>query len=949
LPTILLPEFADPLQTHPGPTEPTDIGTRAASPARHSPETPPDNLAREGGTHPPVSRGQFTILKRHARGGLGKVSIARDEFLQREVALKEIRSRYADDPHNRERFLDEAMITGRLEHPGIVPVYALGRDERGRPYYAMKFVHGKTLHDAIRDYHASPTLLEFHQLLRHFTNVCHAVGFAHSQGVIHRDLKPANVMLGEYGETLVLDWGLAKRLSRPAGPPDTEAEIQLDRPSVLDSLPDRPDLTAAGQVLGTPAYMSPEQADGDHVRIGPATDIYSLGCILFELLTGRPPFDDLATMDLIERKRSESPPLPSGIKSGVPRPLEAICLKAMDRAPESRYLDALELAREVERWLADERVLAYREPLWDRWMRWARQHKPLVAATAVLLVVAAVALAISNAFIRREQKQTEQAWEHAVEERNRALERFQIANDTLDRMLKRMGHNRLALVAQMDLRSDPARWGLLLDAQRFYQEFVKERGSDPGLRREMALAHRRLGDIQRMKGLHAEAQAAYQRAITLLDQIPDEAPYTDWRQPDLAECHHDLGLLFYLTDRPDEAERHYRAGLACHARLADAEAPGVLPERQLAAARLHHQLALLLRDTARLTEARAQFQQAGEIRERLGERDPENHEISRTIAQTHIDHAHLLASLNENMEAEKLGRRAVELLTKLVTDLETRRDEHADLVEYRHELAGSLNNLGYVLARGKPKEAEEAYQKSLALRRQLVVGFRTRPDFRYELAFCRLNLGVLFFDTMRASQAEPEWQYARETFERLVTDFGDVPLYASRLGQVLNNLAALRDERSDLAGARELLESALLQQRKAWQSNRRHPEYRSLMRDHLAGLTDVLLRLGLHAEAAKAAGEMPEIAPESGAEHRRAAGVLVRCVKVVRESKTTDAAGRELAALDYVTRAIPLLRAAAERGFADPADLRQAPDLEPIRSHPEFLKFLEALEKPGGR
>jgi predicted Ser/Thr protein kinase len=167
-------------------------------------------------------RGRFAILGLYARGGLGQVSLAQDLELERRVALKEIRTDRLDRPFVRERFLNEAKITGYLEHPGIVPVYALGQDELDRPYYAMRFIEGRTLADAMRDYHQQPTPLAFNDLLRRFVTVCQTIAYAHSKDVIHRDLKPANIMLGEYGETLVVDWGLAKRVggkpSSVAGP-----------------------------------------------------------------------------------------------------------------------------------------------------------------------------------------------------------------------------------------------------------------------------------------------------------------------------------------------------------------------------------------------------------------------------------------------------------------------------------------------------------------------------------------------------------------------------------------------------------------------------------------------------------------------------------------------------------------------------------------------------------
>jgi formylglycine-generating enzyme required for sulfatase activity len=365
---------------------------------------------------PAVPGQRFRILRPHARGGLGEVYVALDGELHREVALKEIQPAHAGHPESRARFLLEAEVTGGLEHPGVVPVYGLGTYADGRPYYAMRFIKGDNLKEAIERFHRADgpgrdpgeRALALRQLLGRFVDVCQAVAYAHSRGVLHRDLKPGNVLLGPYGETLVVDWGLAKVVGRPEGGADS-SEGTLRPPSASDAAP-----TEMGRVVGTPAYMSPEQASGQLDQLGPASDVYSLGATLYALLCGRPPFEGGGVAEVLERVRKGAVLPPRQVHGGVPAALDAVCRKAMAVRPEDRYLSAQTLAEEIERWLADEPVTAYREPMTARLARWRRRHPTLVTATVLVLLTLIGAVVVGGLIFSREQ-------ERARAERERAL------------------------------------------------------------------------------------------------------------------------------------------------------------------------------------------------------------------------------------------------------------------------------------------------------------------------------------------------------------------------------------------------------------------------------------------------------------------------------------------------------------------------------------------------
>jgi tetratricopeptide (TPR) repeat protein len=332
---------------------------------------------------------RFRVLRHHASGGLGEVFVARDGELNREVALKQIKGGYADHPESRSRFLLEAEVTGALEHPGVVPVYGLGHYPDGRPFYAMRFIRGDSLKEAIERFHRADSqpsrnpgerALALRQLLRRFVDVCNTVAYAHSRGVLHRDLKPGNVMLGPYGETLVVDWGLAKPIGH------AEGAVVTPEGTLHPSSGSRLTPTQMGSAVGTPAFMSPEQAAGRLDVLGPASDVYSLGAMLYSLLTGRAPCTDADLGVVLRKVQTGEFPLPRQVNRTVPPALEATCLKAMAREPGSRYPSPKALADEIEHWLADEPVTAWREPPSVRARRWAWRHRSvMIGATAAVL------------------------------------------------------------------------------------------------------------------------------------------------------------------------------------------------------------------------------------------------------------------------------------------------------------------------------------------------------------------------------------------------------------------------------------------------------------------------------------------------------------------------------------------------------------------------------------
>jgi len=389
---------------------------------------------------------RYQLVTNFARGGLGQIWMANDSRLRREVAFKELLPSALKNRNALERFLEEAQITGQLEHPGIVPIYDIGYQENGTPFYAMKLVRGETMEKEIEAFHQLPKhspewTLTFRRLLANFIDICNALAFAHDRGVLHRDLKPLNVMVGAFGETLVLDWGLAKVMDvDPIGdeaPISTStSDFDIDSQTVMES--QTADLqtgtavaepstggasnaatSAAGQsqfsgsfgstrkmvytdvrsagsqtmmgsVMGTPAYMPPEQAAGKLDELDARTDIYSLGGILYKLLTNHQPIARGKLREVLRNVKQGNIVPPRDYDASIGKPIEAICMKAMAMDREDRYDSALTIAADIEAWLADEPVSCYQDPWLTKTKRWAKRNRSTVnsvAAAAVVLFV----------------------------------------------------------------------------------------------------------------------------------------------------------------------------------------------------------------------------------------------------------------------------------------------------------------------------------------------------------------------------------------------------------------------------------------------------------------------------------------------------------------------------------------------------------------------------------
>lgn len=505
---------------------------------------------------------RYQIRQEIGRGGCGVVSTAFDTQLQRLVVVKQIIADSTSD-EAATRFLNEAQITGQLSHPGIVPVYEMGQDRDGMPFYVMKFLDGQTLSQAIADYRNLPSNAtkrsELFRLLGRFLDVCQTLAYAHDYGIIHRDLKPANVMIGQFGETVVLDWGLARKandtLSKPSSVQDqtltvaaanraklkqAAQEAKQDAGCEENSLSQGDSLTQQGAVLGTAAYMSPEQARGANSSLDQRSDVFSLGVMLYEVLSGVSPFRGDTLDNTIENvSRCVYTPLRQVARS-VPKPLAAICSKAMQAQPDLRYQNANQLAEDLEAYLAGQPVSACPETWFDRFDRIANRHRAVFRSVFAATILMALAASIATGIVSRAHQSEQSARQQAVLAKRKteeALAQEKVAAEFANQQLTRSREAADQWLIQLsgDLQFypglQPLRIDLLQRGQEHYERLASEVSAE--LERAKASDQRwlddrqlelgrnqiRLGDLQRLMGDTIAAREHFQKATTQLQEI----------------------------------------------------------------------------------------------------------------------------------------------------------------------------------------------------------------------------------------------------------------------------------------------------------------------------------------------------------------------------------------------------------------------------------------------
>jgi serine/threonine protein kinase/Tfp pilus assembly protein PilF len=708
--------------------------------------------------------GAYKLLEEIGEGGFGVVFMAEQtQPVRRKVALKVLKPGM-DTRQVVARFEAERQALAIMDHPNIAKVLDGGATPSGRPYFVMELVKGAPLTTFCDQNHLTPK-----ERLELFVSVCQAVQHAHTKGIIHRDLKPSNVLVSMHDTTPVvkiIDFGVAKALGQ--------------------ELTDKTLFTGFAQMVGTPLYMSPEQAGQSGLDVDTRSDIYSLGVLLYELLTGTTPFDKerfrRADHDEIRRIiREEEPVRPStristlgqaATTASVQRQsdprrlsrlfrgeLDWIVMKALDKDRSRRYESASAFAADVLRYLHDDPVLACPPSRWYRFRKLARRNKRalvMLSVFALAVLVALGSLVVSNFRISAEAEEKTNALEAAKASEQQAVENLKDALAAVDQMLIRVSEERLQFVPQME----PVRRELLQDALKFYQRFLQRRGSDPAVRRETALAWRRMGFLHYQLGDYARADDDYRKAFAMLDEMDAVSPLDAATHSELIYAHIEYSLVL---DNQGKSEARQKA-------LQRAAAIGESLVKQFPEVAAYRDQ--LTNASNRLADAIARREPAEAERVLRRNLDFARESTDPWLrGQTWLNLGTVLAHQGRHAEAEKACRQALPFFEKAVKQAPSRPWLHVGVSMALEQLAAAVD------AQGRPQEAEENYRRAIDILDRLARDYPTGPHYRWGQATARFKLASLLRKLQRPEESEAAYRRVVALSDKLAVDFPTLPGY----------------------------------------------------------------------------------------------------------------------------------------------------------------------------
>ncbi len=716
-----------------------------------APETPVDGGEWEPAPRPaaqwPAVEG-YEILAELGHGGMGVVFKARQRRLGRVVALKMIRAGEWSSAEERQRFDREARAVGRLRHPNIVQIYEVD-DVAGQPFLVLEFVEGRNLAQALdgTPWPARPAAMLVETL-------AWAMHYAHGQGIVHRDLKPSNVLLVEASGVpsvpKVTDFGLAKRLDQESGQTPSEA------------------------VVGTPRYMAPEQAGGRRQQVGPATDIYALGAILYELLTGRPPFLGTTPLEILEQVRTQEPVPPRQLLPNVARDLGTICLKCLEKEPTRRYASAADLAEDLERWLRGEPVRARRVGPLGRIWRWCRR-KPVAAALLLsLLIGSGTSLYLWRQAVHNEsQALTNLHNEQAARRDEEAAHRE--AENNLKMLIQLLGGSMRAIdvLFVKDLDADPWVIAALLEAEAYCRRALEKRSQDQQLRLLLSNVQTRLGHWYARRGQAGESLAYYEKSAHVFEPPPREKVWLAEYLPAAVHAYLLLGETYKRHGRLDLAQQAFETSLRLWEQLAQSP-PN--PEWRDNAFALGFELSMRLRQDGVPAEALRLAKKANAMLQELAREAPQDPNLFVKLSESwvqigdaHWDLDRVEETLTAYWHAAEAQRQACTLAPAVT--------------QYRQELGKLYLHLSVRRREDLvPAEALRRAKKANAMLQELARETPQAPDLFVKLSESWHQIGKAHWDLDQVEETLAACRQAVEAQRQACTLAPAVTPYRQELG-----------------------------------------------------------------------------------------------------------------------------------------------------------------------
>jgi serine/threonine protein kinase/tetratricopeptide (TPR) repeat protein len=788
--------------------------------------------------------GPYKLLEQIGEGGMGTVWMAQQtEPVKRLVAVKLIKPGM-DSRQVIARFEAERQALALMDHPNIAKVHDAGTAPDGRPFFVMELVKGVPITRFCDERRLTPK-----QRLELFVPVCQAVQHAHQKGIIHRDLKPSNVLVALYDDRpvpKVIDFGVAKATGQRL----TEQTLH----------------TGFGAVVGTVEYMSPEQAGFNQLDVDTRSDIYSLGVLLYELLTGSPPFtrkelERAGMLEMLRLIREQEPSKPStklSTEEGLPTlaanrgtepakltklvrgELDWIVMKALEKDRNRRYETANGFAMDVQRYLADEPVAAGPPSARYRLRKFVRRNKgPVVAASAILLCLVAGIIGTSVGMVWAVRERDDKAKALFAETKEREAKERALA---AEKQARDRAMEALRAMTEDIVENQMARGTTLTEENKeFLHKIIKHfEGLAASIADEVdsrairAEGYLRVGLMRDRLGELKGAETAYAAALALYTQLAADIPERPEFRQGLSRCHNNLGILFEDKGRPKEAEAAYAAALALRNQLA-AEFPDH-PEyaRELAVTRCNQ--GTLFKKAGRPEEAEEAYGGALALFKHLAGRFPARTQFRQELAISHENMGGLLRHIGRLKEAAEAHSAALDILKQLARDFPN--------PEYRQQLALCHISLGRVLwIIGPPKQAESDFAAALALHKQLVDEYPLRAEFRLELAHSHNNLGLVFAATARLPEAETDLRAALHLREQLADKFPLRSDIRQHLAQSHRNLGTVLEDAGRLKEAEEAYAKALSLSKQLVADFSDQPDLRSLLSSALGNMAFFRLKM----------------------------------------------------------------------------------------------------------